>query len=167
MAIVDQRDLIGDASTDSAAWVDDGGGTTPTTFTDSAPPGATTVISDKISNTLDGILYFDSTPTGGAYADGDTIYIWWISLFGSVDIVANGGVRMKFAGASLTDYFEVIIGGSDSGKSGWQLTAVNIGKARANPDFTGGTPPTAANVQHVGIRWNITANVGGLSLIHI
>jgi len=161
MAIVDQRDLIGDASTDSAAWVDDGGGTTPTTFTDSAPPGVTTVISDKVSNSIDGILYFDATPTGGAYADSDTIYIWWISLFGAVDTVAGGGVRMKFAGSALTDFFAVIIGGSDSGKTGWQLTAVNIGKARANPDFTGGTPPTAANIQHVGILWDVTANVGG------
>lgn len=161
MAITDQRDLIGDASTDSAAWVDDGGGTTPTTFTDSAPPGVTTVISDKVSNAVDGILYFDSTPTGGSYADSDTIFIWWISLFGAVDTVAGGGVRMKFAGSALTDYFAVTIGGSDSGKTGWQLTAVNIGKARANPDFTGGTPPTAANIQHVGIIWDVTANVGG------
>jgi len=161
MTILDLRDQIGDASTDSAAWVDDGGGTTPTTYTLLTPPGVTTVISDKISNATDGILYFDATPTGGAYADTDTIFIWWISLFGSVNTVAAGGVRMKFAGASLTDFFAVTIGGSDSGKSGWQLTAVNIGQARRNPDFTGGTPPSAANVQHVGIIWDITANVGG------
>jgi len=161
VTILDQRDLIGDASSDSAAWVDEGGGTAPTTYTLSAPPGVTTVISDKVSNQLDGMLYNDATPAGGAYADGDTIFIWWNAIFGSFNTVANGGVRMKFAGATRTDFFAVTIGGSDSGKSGWQLTAVNIGKARANPDFVGGTPPAAASIEHVGILWDVTANVGG------
>ena len=109
MAITDQRDELADASTDSAAWVDDGGGTTPTTYTLTAPPGVTTVISDKVSNSVDGILYNDTAWTGGAIADTDTIYIWWNAIFGSFDTVAGGGVRMKFAGSALTDYFAVTI----------------------------------------------------------
>jgi hypothetical protein len=139
--------------------LDLGDGTTPTTYTLSAPPGVTTVISDKVSNAIDGILYNDAGTN--TFADGDTIYIWWIAIFGAFDTVAGDGVRARFAGATSTDYFEVTVGGSDSGKSGWQLTAINIGKARGNPSGQGGTPPTAANIQRIGIVWDVTAGVSG------
>jgi hypothetical protein len=154
MAITDQRDLIGDATV-TTDWT----GNSLQTTTTVAPPGVTTVLSAKISNTLGGIVYDDNATN--TFADGDTIYVWWSFLFGALDTIAGGGVRMFFSGASTADFFSVIIGGSDSGKSGWQLTAVNIGEARLNPDFVGGTPPAASAIEQIGIEFNVTANVTG------
>ncbi len=158
MAITDQRDLIADA-TDTAGWTDNSGAGSPATNIETAPPGVTTVISDKVSNDLDGLIFDDGGTS--TFADGDTIYIWWSTIFGPLNTVANGGVRAYFAGATITDFFSVIIGGSDAGVSGWQLTAINIGKARANPDFVGGSPPTAANIEQIGVEWDMTSTVGG------
>ena len=158
MAITDQRDLIGDATV-TTGWTDDAAGGSPATNIETAPPGVTTVLSDKVSNDLDGIIFDDNG--ANTFADGDTIYIWWNTIFGPLNTVANGGVRAYFAGATITDFFSVIIGGSDSGKSGWQLTAINLKKAAANPDFSGGTVPTPAQVERMGVQWDMTSNVGG------
>ena len=157
MAIVDQRDLIGDAAS-LTNWAGLTGGDTPALELETTPPGVTTVISNKVSNEVGGIIYDDGTTT--TFADTDTIYIWYNTIFGPLDTIAGGGVRVYFAAATVGNFFSVIVDGTDSGRTGWQLVAVNIGKARLNPDFSN-SPPAAASIEQIGIQWDMTANVGG------
>ncbi len=157
MAIVDNRDLIGDA-TSLTNWAGLTGGDAPALELETTPPGVTTVISNKVSNEVGGIIYDDGTTT--TFADTDTIYIWYNTIFGPLDTIAGGGVRVYFAEATVTNFFSVIVDGTDSGRTGWQLVAINIGKARLNPDFSN-SPPTAANIEQIGIQWDMVSNVGG------
>lgn len=152
-------DTVDDA-TATTNWVPADGGSAALN-TDTFPPGASSSISDKVSNQVDGLLY-DSGADGFTWVAGDHITIWYNALFGSLATRVNGGVRVRIAGANVADYVDVYVGGSDTGKSGWNFAVVSLDAALANPDGTGGTPPTTAgSVEHVGIVVNIQANVGG------
>jgi hypothetical protein len=166
MAVTDLRTLLDAGTTTTTSWTDAGGGTAPgTSSTEVFPPGGSGSITDKVSKSDDGLLY----NAGAVFAAGDHLFIWYSFLFGALDDVAGtdgtnsgGGIRVRVAGATITDWAEVFVDGVDSGKSGWQLAVVSLDAILANPDQTNGTAPTtAANVQRVGIIYDVTATVGG------
>ena len=160
MAVTDLRTLIDAGTTTGASWSDAAGSTAPgNSSTEVFPPGASGSITDKVSKSVDGLIY--DTGATGNFAAGDHLYIWYSFLFGALDTVAGGGIRVRVTGATITDWAEVYIDGNDSGKSGWQLAVVSLDAILANPDGTNGTPPTAANMQRVGIIFDVTATVGG------
>ena len=167
MAITDLRSLIDAGTTTSASWTDAAGSGSPgNSSTVAFPPGASGSITDKVSKADDGML-FDTGGTGN-FAAGDHLYLWYSFLFGVLDDVVGtdttnpgGGIRVRVAGATITDWAEVFVDGSDSGKTGWQLAVVSLDAILANPDQINGSPPTAANVQRVGIIFDITATVAG------
>jgi hypothetical protein len=158
MAVTDLRTLIDDG-TDNTNWTDAAGSGAGTNNSDVFPPGASASVSEKVSKTIDGLVY--NTGATGNFAAGDHLYIWYSYLFGALDTVGGGGIRIRVAGATITDFAEVFVDGNDSGKSGWQLAVVSLDAILANPDNSGGTIPTAANVQRVGVIFDITATVGG------
>jgi hypothetical protein len=91
------------------------------------------------------------------------IYIWVnCGIVGLLDTKANGGMRVRFTGPSSSDYFEVNVGGSDSWptaiEGGWVQFVVDVDKAKATSDGSGGAPPLASAIQGVGIS-GITATV--------
>jgi len=158
MAVTDLRTLIDDG-TDNTNWTDVAGSASGTNNSEVFPPGASASVTDKVSKTVDGLLY-DTGGTGN-FAAGDHLYLWYSYLFGALDTIAGGGIRIRVAGATITNWAEVYVDGNDSGKSGWQLAVVSLDAILANPDGTNGTPPTAATVQRVGVVFDITATVGG------
>jgi hypothetical protein len=158
MAVTDLRTLIDDG-TDNTNWVDVAGSATGNNNAEVFPPGASASVSDKVSKAINGLLY-DTGGTGN-FAAGDHLYLWYSFLFGALDTVGGGGVRIRVTGATVTDWAEVYIDGNDSGKSGWQLAVVSLDALLANPDGTNGTPPTATQVQRVGVVFDVTATVGG------
>ncbi|MHA2401344.1 MAG: hypothetical protein ACXADH_00010 [Candidatus Kariarchaeaceae archaeon] len=160
MATITNLMNVVDDATATTNWVPANGGSAALN-TDTFPPGASSSISDKVSNEVDGLLY-NSGADAFTFVAGDHISIWYNALFGSLATRANGGVRVRIAGATESDYVDVYVGGSDTGKSGWNFVVVSLDAALENPDATGGTPPTTAGaVEHVGIVVNIQANVGG------
>ena len=158
MATITNLMTIVDDATATTNWVPWNAGSA-TANTDTFPPGASTSMSDKVSNEIDGLLY-DTTATGN-FSAGDHICVWYNAIFGPLATRASGGVRVIVTGATNTDFAEVYVDGSDTGKSGWQFAVVSVDRILENPDNTGGTPPTVGNIQKVGIRVNMTSNVGG------
>lgn len=115
----------------------------------------TASVGNYVTNTLSGIMY-----DAGATQDwsGNTFYIWLNSgIVGLLDTKANGGMRIRFAGATVTDFFEVYVGGSDSWPNavsgGWTQFVVDIDVARATAitnGWTGGNPPVTTAIRYVG-----------------
>lgn len=143
-----------------------------TGFTDLGGTGAGTLdteifiegtgsIGYNTSNSLDGLLY-DTAATQDW--SNSTVYIWMnCGVAGLLATKANGGVRVRFAGPTATNFFEVRIAGSDdypvAVSGGWVMFVVDVATARAvaiTNGWTGGTPPLASAVQRVGIA-TITA----------
>ena len=158
MATITNLMTIVDDATATTNWIPFSGGSAAAN-TDTFPPGATTSISDKVSNEIDGLIY--DTGATGNFSAGDHITVWYNVLFGSLATRAAGGVRVVVTGATNTDFAEVYVDGNDTGKSGWNFAVVSVDRILENPDNTGGTPPTVGNIQKVGIKVNITANVSG------
>lgn len=104
-------------------------------------------------STRAGLLY-----DNGSAADwsNNTFYFWVnCGVVGLLDTLANGGLRARFCGATVTDFFEVNIGGSDSWPSsvsgGWTMFVVDIEKAKTASDATGGTAPATTAIRYAGI----------------
>lgn len=166
MAVTDERTLLNAGTTTSASWTDEAGSGSPgNSSTEVFPPGGSGSITDKVSKTDGGLLL----NAGAVFAAGDHLYIWYSFLFGALDDVAGtdstnsgGGIRVRLAGSTITNWAEVFVDGVDSGKSGWQLAVVSLDAVLANPDQTNGTVPTAAaSIERVGIIFDVTATVGG------
>lgn len=130
-----------------------------------------TDLSGSASGTLDSEIFIQgsnsmgesttSTRTGLLYNFGatdvsnNTFYVWInCGIVGLLDTKANGGMAIRFAGATATDFFEVYVGGSDDYPSavngGWVQFVVDIEEAHTNSDATGGTKPATNQVQRVG-----------------
>ena len=158
VAITTTNAPVLDGATATTNWL--GVGDTPAVNTDLFPPGASSCLSLKFSNEIGSLMY--NAGGTGTYSSGSHVGIWYNFLFGSLATRANGGIRIRLAGSTSTNYVEAFIGGSDDGKSGWQYITFSIDRILASPDATGGTPPTAASaIQYVGVGANVTANVGG------
>ena len=113
-----------------------------------------------MTDSLRYVMYDD----GAARDWSSNVFYIWINcgIVGLLDIKANGGFRVRFAGATVTDFFEVYVGGSDSWpvsiNGGWSMFVVDIEDAHTNSDNTGGTKPATTAIRHVGYA-AITATV--------
>lgn len=150
MAIVDGRTLIY-AFDSTASVVNVSGAAAGTTDTDTAIEGSTpTSVTFNLTNSVQGLLYNNGST--GLLSSGDHIYCWVnVGIAGLLRTKANGGLRMRFAGATIGNFFEAYIAGSDTYTGGWRMFVVDVSAVQASPDNTGGTPPSIANVQYVGI----------------
>jgi hypothetical protein len=155
--ITDTRTLLDNANA-VTNWVDLAGTAAGTLDTEIKVEGIGS-IGEYLSSSLGGILY-----------DAGTAQNWANSVFyirvncgivGLLDTKANGGFRIRFTGATASDWFEVYVGGLDSWPTtiagGWATFVVDIEDARTaavtNSDpGTGqnGTPPATSAIRRVG-----------------
>lgn len=109
------------------------------------------------SNSL-GVPASANTVVGAVFNRGSTVDLTGKHLFiwvnnGIAAAVANfaaGGVRIRVAGATATNYGEWYVGGNDvpwCGK-GWRLVVIDCNRPF---DTTGGTPPAITAIQHIGV----------------
>jgi len=164
MAIIDGRTVL-DTAEATTNWVDDSGGSFPGgTNSDTAIKGNVS-IAERVSNSTLG-FFFDA---GSAQNwENNTFYFWWnVSTAGLLDTLANGGVRMRFCGATITDYFEVHLAGSDTYSGGWTMSVVSIEEARTaavagDPNTgTSGTVPATSAIRYAGIYFDMANMVSG------
>jgi len=120
-------------------------------------------IAENITTSLRYIMY----NAGSAQNWSNNVFYIWINcgIVGLLATKANGGMRIRFAGPTVTDYFEVYVAGSDEWPTavagGWVQFVVDIEVARSTAvtnGWTGGTPPATSAIQHVGYA-AITATV--------
>lgn len=153
--ITDNRTAVADAAniTDGIAgtWV---GSTSPAQDTDVYIEGAAS-IAEQMTNSLRYVMW----NAGSAQNFSNNVFYIWINcgVVGLLTSKASGGFRIRFAGATITDYFEVYVGGSDSWPNavagGWVQFVVDIEGARSTAvtnGWTGGTTPATSAIQYVG-----------------
>ena len=109
-------------------------------------------IGEFMTNSLTGILFDAGSAQNWS---NNTFYIWINSgIVGLYDTKVNGGFRIRFCGATVTDFFEVYVGGNDSWppaiSGGWTQFVVDIEDAKTNASATGGTPPATTAIRYVG-----------------
>jgi hypothetical protein len=112
------------------------------------------------TSTRDGLLHDFGSATNVA---NNHFYFWFnCGIVGLLATKANGGVTVRFCGATVTDWFEVNVAGSDDFppaiQGGWVMFVVDIEAASASPSSTNGTPPATSAIRYVGIS-TITASV--------
>lgn len=123
-------------------------------------------VGEIVTDSLTGIL-FDA----GSAQDwsNNTFYVWInCGIVGLLDTQVLGGFRIRFCGATVTDFFEVYVGGGDnwptSVAGGWTQFVVDIEKAKTAADAgdpntgTGGTSPATSAIRYVGYA-AVTATV--------
>jgi len=167
MAIVDNRTSISNAET-AGSFVNDTGaaysGTSPGGVDSETFIEGSGSMGIKLSSAADGIFYNYTTATD---LSNRTFYIWVnVSTAGKLQTKANNGITMRFCGATITDYFEVKLEGSDTYSGGFFMAVVNIEEARtialAGVDgTTNGTTPATTAIQYVGINFDIATMVSG------
>jgi hypothetical protein len=118
----------------------------------------------KVSATVDEMMY-----DAGSAQDwsNNHFYIWAACSF-PIATFATGGLRIRFCGATVTDYFEKNVRGVDTGYSGgFECLVVDIEKARADAiagtdGAIGGvsTPATTA-IRYVGVVFDVPGMVSG------
>lgn len=148
-AISDNRPLLYafDATTDVTNVAGAGAGTADTdTAIEGSPP---TSITFNLTSAVQGLLW-----NKGSTADytGSHIYVWVnIGVAGLLQIKTSGGLRFRFCGATVTDFFEAYIAGSDTYTGGWRMFVIDVDAVAASPDNTGGTPPSKTVIQYLGV----------------
>lgn len=105
------------------------------------------------TTTRDGLLYDAGSAQNWA---NNTFYFWFnTGIAGLLDIKANGGVAARFCGATVSDWFEVNLAGSDDYptaiQGGWVMFVVDIEKAKTASNRTNGTPPATNAIRYVGV----------------
>ena len=156
MAITDNRTSM---TTNDATGLDDltgvaGGAVNTETFIE-----GTGSQSLKVSNAKDGLLY--DFGASGDYS-GNTFYFWYnCSTGGLLDIKANGGVAIRFCGATVSDWFEVYIQGSDTYSGGFRMAVIDIDEAHTNADATNGTKPATSAIRYAGVVFNVASMISG------
>jgi len=153
--ITDGRTAVDNADS-VTPWDDLAGSSSGTLDTDIKIQG-TGSIGEIITSTIAGLL-FDA---GSAQDWSNNVFYIWINcgIVGLLDLIANGGFTIRFCGATVTDWFEFNVGGSDSWptsiEGGWTQFVVDI---EGTPDTTNGTPPATTAIRYVGFS-AITASV--------
>ena len=117
----------------------------------------------KVSATVGGRLY-----DAGSAQDwtGNTFYLW-LKCTSITNTLANGGVRIRFCGATVTDYFEkYVYGGGIGSIAGWEMAVVDITKARADAvggtlGGIGGTAPAVNAIRYVGVVFDVPGMISG------
>ncbi len=118
----------------------------------------------KESMSVGGLLFDNGTAVDWS---GNVFYLWWNNTTpGLMDTLASGGVRLRFCGNTVTDWFEIYIAGSDTYSGGFTMTVADIDEARAQatgagPGGVGGTAPATTAIRYVGIVWDVPGNVPG------
>jgi hypothetical protein len=147
MAILDNRTPINaaDAVTD---WTNVAGVAAGTLDNDTFIEGSGSV-TFNLTSAVAGLLYNIGTTID---LTGNHIYVWFnCAIAGKLNTKAAGGVRLRFAGPTASDFFEVFVAGSDTYTGGWKMFVVDVDAAAAAPDATGGTPPAKTAIQRVGL----------------
>lgn len=149
--IIDSRILINDAEA-TTGWVNDDGTATSAVIDAEVFIEGAGSVAEYLTNTVFGQLY----NVGSAQDWSNNVFYMWINttIVPFLNLKASGGFRMRFAGTTVTDFFEVYVGGKDSWppaiNGGWVQFVVDIEEASANPSNTGGTPPATNAIQYVG-----------------
>jgi hypothetical protein len=150
--VTDNRTDIADG-TSATNW-EDIGGTALAVDTDIKYDTFSGSIGLYATTTRDGIFYNNTTT--GLFASGDVAYILFnCGVVSLLDTKLNGGVTVRVTGATITDWVEFELFGSDEYPTtfdgGWAQIVVDIDELLASPTNTNGTPPTVANIQRFGI----------------
>lgn len=118
----------------------------------------------KQSASAGGIFYDYTTPQDFS---GTHFYIWWAcATAGKLQTRAAGGVRIRFCGATVTDWFEIYIAGADTYTGGFLMSVTDIVTARANAvagtlGGVNGTTPAVSAIQYVGVFFDMNGMVSG------
>lgn len=157
MAIVDNRTLLDNADA-VTNWDSISGAASGTQSIDTFIQG-TACVGVKLSATTNGLLFDAGSAQNWS---NNHFYFWWnVLTAGLLDTQAGGGVRMRFCGATVTDFFEVYIAGKDTYTGGFIMSVVDIETAAASPSGTGGTPPATSAIRYVGIVFDVPGMLGG------
>lgn len=118
-------------------------------------------IGNYATTTRDATLYNNGGT--GLFSSGDHAYL--LVNCGVVSLLStkvNGGLTVRVTGATITDWAEFELFGSNEWPTtfdgGWLQIVVDIDELLANPTNTNGTPPTVGNIQRFGVTF-ITASV--------
>ena len=159
-SIVDNRIQLDDAET--TQYDDLTGAAAGTLDTEIFVEGATSQ-SYYTTTSRDGLLYDAGTAQDWS---NNVFYIWFqCQVAGLLSLQSAGGITVRFCGNTVTDWFEVYIGGSDTYSGGWKMLVVDIEEARrlattgsptGTRGGTGGTPPATSAIRYVGVT-TITA----------
>jgi len=152
--VTDTRTPVNSAEAIGSAWVDISGGNTLSLDNEIFIQGNNSV-GEYCTDTRAGIMWNNGST--GDFSNNHW-YIWFnCGVVGLLDTKASGGVTVRFAGATITDFFEVYVAGSNdfptAVSGGWTQFVVDIEEAAANPSNTGGTPPATNQVQYVGVTF--------------
>ena len=151
--ITDNRTLV--FSADSTAGVDDLSGNAIGTLDTEIRIAGTASVAEYTSNSLAGLLFDAGTAQNWA---NNVFYLWfYCTVVGDLQTKANGGFRIRFCGANVTDWFEVFVGGSDEWppavNGGWVQFVVDIETARTTAianGWTNGTVPATSAIRYIG-----------------
>lgn len=174
MPITDNRTLVADAESlapvSGGDWIDDADGTMGIALdTDTFVEGVSSA-ADRISASRAGIGWREDADRDWS---GNVFYIWWRSdVGGKLGTKQNGGVTVRFTGATVTDWFEVYIDGSDTYGGGFRMSVVDIDLARSlavtgaaqSPHLVGntnGTPPATTAIRRVIVMWDVLTTAPG------
>lgn len=105
------------------------------------------------TSTRDGLLYDAGSAQNWA---NSTFYIWFnCGVAGLLATKASGGLAVRFCGATVTDWFEVNVAGSDDYpptiQGGWVQLVIDIEKAKTASHRTNGSPPATSAIRYVGV----------------
>lgn len=149
-AISDNRSLI-NAADSTTGWVNVSGATAGTLDNDTFVQG-TGSVGFNLTNSIEGLLYNRGSASSLA---GAHLYVWFnCGIAGRLDTQAGGGVRVRFCGSTISNFFEFYVAGSDTYDGGWVMFVVDVDAARATAitnGWTGGTPPATTAIQYVGV----------------
>ena len=156
--ITDNRTLLFDGGDGTGGVPDDldgvaGGGDDTSTFIEGS-----TSQTISITNSISGML-FDA---GSAQDWSSNTFSLWVNcgVVGLLLTKANGGLTIRFCGATVTDWFEVNVGGSDDWpatyEGGWAMFVVDIEDAHTNASSTNGTKPGTNAIRYVGVTAETT-----------
>lgn len=117
----------------------------------------------KVSATIEAMMYDAGTAQDWS---NNTFYIWAKCSF-PIDTFAAGGMRIRFCGATVSDFFEKHVRGVDTGYSGdFTMVVADIERAREDAvagidGATGGTTPATNAIRYVGIVFDVPGMVSG------
>lgn len=152
--VTDNRSGVADG-TSATGWEDIGGSAlaVDTEITYDTYSGS---IGQYVTTTVDATMWNDGGI--GLFSSGDHAYL--LINCGVVSLLhtkANRGLAVRVTGATITDWAEFELFGSDEWPvtfdGGWAQIVVDIDELLANPTNQNGSPPTVGNIQRFGITF--------------
>lgn len=118
-------------------------------------------IGNYATTSRDATMYNNAST--GLFSSGDHAYLLInCGVVSLIDSKASSGLTVRVTGATLTDWAEFDLFGSDEWPvtfdGGWAQIVVDIDELLANPSRTNGSAPTVGNIQRFGVTF-ITASV--------